>query len=96
MANKKNANSETTTTVETPQAEAQQPIATLLSSISYTDQADYEKFLANLTPEHAVLVLVSSANHCQAKGVFNLDEAELIAKAIKTLSKPQPNVEQPK
>jgi len=96
MANKKNANSETTTAVETPQAEAQQPIATLLSSISYTDQADYEKFLANLTPEHAVLVLVSSANHCQAKGVFNLDEAELIAKAIKTLSKPQPNVEQPK
>jgi hypothetical protein len=96
MANKKNANSETTTTVETPQAEAQQPIATLLSSISYTDQADYEKFLANLTPEHAVLVLVSSANHCQAKGVFSLDEAELIAKAIKTLSKPQPNVEQPK
>jgi hypothetical protein len=51
---------------------------------------------ANLTPEHAVLVLVSSANHCQAKGVFNLDEAELIAKAIKTLSKPQPNVEQSK
>jgi hypothetical protein len=96
MANKKNANSETTNPVETPQAEAQQPIATLLSSISYTDQADYEKFLANLTPEHAVLVLVSSANHCQAKGVFSLDEAELIAKAIKTLSKPQPNVEQPK
>jgi hypothetical protein len=101
MENKKNTNSETTNEVETPQAETQQaetpqPIATLLSSISYTDQADYEKFLANLTPEHAVLVLVSSANHCQAKGIFNLDEAELIAKAIKTLSKPQPNVEQSK
>lgn len=96
MANKKNTNSETTNAVETPQTETPQPIATLLSSISYTDQADYEKFLANLTPEHAVLVLVSSANHCQAKGVFNLDEAELIAKAIKTLSKPQPNVEQSK
>lgn len=98
MANKKNANQEEVNKneVEAPQAEAQQPIATLLSSISYTNQEDYEKFLANLTPEHAVLVLVSSANHCQAKGVFNLDEAELIAKAIKTLSKPQPNVEQPK
>jgi hypothetical protein len=97
MANKKNPTTVEETTVETPQAEGNpQPIATLLSSISYTDQADYEKFLANLTPEHAVLVLISSANHCQAKGVFNLDEAELIAKAIKTLSKPQPNVEQPK
>jgi hypothetical protein len=97
MANKKNPTTVEETIVETPQAEGNpQPIATLLSSISYTDQADYEKFLANLTPEHAVLVLISSANHCQAKGVFNLDEAELIAKAIKTLSKPQPNVEQPK
>jgi len=97
MANKKNPTTVEETIVETPQAEGNaQPIATLLSSISYTDQADYEKFLANLTPEHAVLVLISSANHCQAKGVFNLDEAELIAKAIKTLSKPQPNVEQSK
>jgi hypothetical protein len=97
MANKKNPTTVEETIVETPQAEGNpQPIATLLSSISYTDQADYEKFLANLTPEHAVLVLISSANHCQAKGVFSLDEAELIAKAIKTLSKPQPNVEQPK
>ena len=96
MANKKNPTTVEETPVETPQTENAQPIATLLSSISYTDQADYEKFLANLTPEHAVLVLISSANHCQAKGVFNLDEAELIAKAIKTLSKPQPNVEQPK
>ena len=78
---------ETTATAE--QSENQEPIATLLSSISYTNQEDYEKFLANLTPEHAVIVLVSSANHCQSKGVFSLDEAELIAKAIKTLSKPQ-------
>lgn len=86
----------TTTAPETSAQEAPQakPIATLLSSISYTDQADYDKFLANLTPEHAVLVLVSAANHCQSRGIFNLDEAELIAKAIKTLSKPQTPVEQ--
>lgn len=72
------------------QAENQQPIATLLSSISYTNQEDYDRFLENLTSEHAVLVLISAANHCQALGSFNLNEAELIAKAIKTLSKSQP------
>ena len=45
MSNKKSNQEESTPEVnETPQAEAQQPIATLLSSISYTDQADYEKF----------------------------------------------------
>jgi hypothetical protein len=80
--------------VENPQVENTQPeaapIATLLSSISYTNQNDYEQFLANLTPEHSVIVLISAATHCQAKGIFTLDESELIAKAIKKLSV-QPN-----
>lgn len=59
---------------------------TLLSSISYTNPEDYEKFLANLTPEHAVIVLIAAANHCQTRGIFTLDESELIAKSIRKLS----------
>lgn len=59
---------------------------TLLSSISYTNPEDYVKFLDNLTPEHAVIVLIAAANHCQARGLFTLDESELIAKSIRTLS----------
>ena len=70
-------------------AEQAAPIATLLSSISYTNQEDYEKFLDNLSAEHALIVLISAANHCQAKGIFNLEEAELVAKAIRKISKPQ-------
>lgn len=70
---------------ETPQADVT-PIATLLSSISYTTEEDYRNFLENLTPEHAVIVLISAANHCQSKGIFTLGEAELLAKAIKRLS----------
>lgn len=82
-------NSTVEQTAENTAPEAQQPIATLLSAISYTNQEDYDSFLANLTPEHAVIVLISAANHCQALGTFNLNEAELVAKAIKTLSKPK-------
>ena len=83
----KNTTPETKTS-ETAQAQIPEaaPIATLLSAISYSNVADYENFLANLTPEHAVIVLIAAANHCQAKGIFNLEEAELIAKAIKKLS----------
>ena len=92
MAKTKNTNAKSN--LETPQANTTQPeatpIATLLSSISYTNQADYDNFLSNLTPEHAVIVLIAAANHCQAKGIFNLDEAELIAKSIKALSAPAP------
>ena len=71
-------------TEETVQQEA--PKTYLLSTISYTDKADYNKFLENLSPEHALIVLISAANHGQLKGAYNLDEAELIAKAIRTIT----------
>lgn len=88
MANTKNSE-ENTNTTQNGAAEQAAPIATLLSSISYTNQEDYENFLKNLTAEHALIVLVSAANHCQAKGIFNLEEAELVAKAIRRITKPQ-------
>lgn len=71
-------------TEESPQLEPQKTY--LLSTISYTDKADYDKFLTNLSPEHALIVLISAANHGQLKGAYNLDEAELIAKSIRTLT----------
>jgi hypothetical protein len=80
-------------TEETPQAEVQKTY--LLSTISYTDKADYDKFLNNLTPEHALIVLISAANHGQLKGAYNLDEAELIAKAIRTITPSAAQEEQP-
>lgn len=65
------------------------PKVTLLSSISYTNAEDYEAFLNNLSPEHAVVVLIAAANHSQSRGIFSLQESELIAKSIKRLgSKP--------
>lgn len=59
----------------------------LLGTISYTNQDDYEKFLANLDVNQALFVLITSANYGQAKGLFNLDESELIARAIKTIKR---------
>lgn len=59
------------------------PIATLLGAVSYTSIADYEMFLNNLSLEHATVVLISAAVYAQSKGTFNLDESELVAKAVK-------------
>lgn len=68
------------------------PLATLLSSISYENLEDYNKFLNNLTLEHAVIVLIAAATHAQGKGAYTIDEAELIAKSITKLSvKPEVN-----
>lgn len=67
-------------------AEQEQPKVTLLSAISYQNREDYEIFLKTMTGEHAVVTLIAAANHAQARGAYNLDEAELIAKAIRKLT----------
>mgnify|MGYP005652750605 CR=1 FL=1 len=59
----------------------------LLGTISYTNEEDYEKFLSNLDLNQSMFILIAGANHSQSKGLYNLDESELIAKAIKTIKK---------
>jgi hypothetical protein len=59
----------------------------LLGTISYTNEADYEQFLSNLDLNQAMFILIAGANHGQSKGLYNLDESELIARAIKTIKK---------
>ena len=74
---------------ETPQAasaDSKKPIATLLGAISYENQKDYDNFLNGLTLEHAAVVLISAANYAHTKGIFTLDESELVAKAIKRIT----------
>ena len=80
------------TETENSETNPKKPLATLLSSISYENLEDYNKFLNNLTLEHAVIVLIAAATHAQGKGAYTIDEAELIAKSITKLSvKPEVN-----
>jgi hypothetical protein len=74
------------TKTQVPPTEQEANKTYLLSTISYSNRADYEKFLENLTPEHSLIVLISGVNHAQIKGAYNLDEAELIARAIRRLT----------
>jgi hypothetical protein len=77
--------------METQPIESTEPVAnatvtTLLGTISYEKREDYEEFLKALSIEHSAVVLISAANFAQSKGIFSLDEAELIANAIKRLT----------
>ncbi len=74
---------------------ANDAVTTLLGSISYSSREDYEQFLSGLTLEHAAIVLISAANFAQAKGIFTLDEAELISNAIKRLTTVPESTEEP-
>jgi hypothetical protein len=75
-----------TGTIEAQEKEQKTPVTTLLGTISYESREDYENFLQNLSLEHAAIVLISAANFAQARGIFTLEEAELIANAIKRLT----------
>lgn len=69
------------------QSEQHDPNNILFGIIGYKDDAAYEKFIHNLTPDQAVYVLVASANFAQKKGSYGLLEAETLAAAIRTLRK---------
>lgn len=66
----------------------------LLGAISYVDQAEYEKFLENLDLNQSIFVLMAGCNYAQSRGSYNLDESELIAKAIKTIKKSSKNTKE--
>jgi hypothetical protein len=74
-------------TQDQPQAESQEEKNVLLGAISYSNDEDYDNFLMKMDINQALFVLIASANYGQAKGLYNLDESELIARAIKTIKK---------
>ncbi len=62
-----------------------QPKNLLFGTIAYDDDEAYEKFLAEMTPNQAVFVLIASANLAQAKGSYNILESEVLATAIRKI-----------
>lgn len=77
-----------------PVKEKAQPKHVLLNAISYDDPADYDKFFNNLDVNQSLFVLMSGCTSAQTRGAYNLDEAELIAKAIKTIKSQSPQGEE--
>ncbi len=61
------------------------PIARLLGSISYDNEEDWELFLNTMTSQQVLIVLITAVRYAQAQGVFNLEESELVSRAIKRL-----------
>ena len=43
-----------------------------------------------LTPQQALQILVDAARISQSKGIFSLEDAEIVAKAIRTFTPPTP------
>lgn len=64
-----------------------EPAFTLLGTIGYDKPEDFDKFSDNLDIQGSIFVLMHAANYAQTRGCYNLNEASLIAKAIRNLVK---------
>ena len=57
-------------------------------AIGYDSPSDYYSFLKELNKNSALHMLIASVNYAQTKGVYSLQEAELIAASIRTFTTP--------
>lgn len=93
MSETKNENVEVETSVEKEapntgaSASPEKAKNLLFGTIAYDDEDAYENFLAEMTPNQAVFVLIASANLAQAKGSYNILESEVLATAIRKIKK---------
>jgi len=94
MSDTKNEQVEVETSVEkeAPEVGASaspetQPNNLLFGTIRYDNDDAYEKFLAVMSPNQAVFVLIASANFAQQKGAYNILESEVLATAIRKIKK---------
>jgi hypothetical protein len=76
---------ETVESASTEKNEQKAPVNILLGAISYNNESDYETFLENMDINQALFIIVSGCTYAQSKAAYNLAEAELISKAIKTI-----------
>lgn len=81
--------------VTSPQINEQpKPIGSLFNVINYHNVADLDRFIQNLTPDQALYCVVQAAKAGHQRNVFNIEESELVSKAIRVLTTP-PQTEKP-
>lgn len=61
----------------------------LLGSLQFMSEEHLELFMQTLDKNSSIYCLVEAVKYCNSRGAFTLGEAELLAKAIRTISKDQ-------
>lgn len=73
--------------------ERRTPVGTLYNVINYNSIQDLDNFIINLTPDQALYVVIQASRAAHTRNVYNIEESELLSKAIRILTNPpqQPN-----
>ena len=65
--------------------------STLFNIINYKEQEDLERFINEMNQDHALFVLVQAGRYSYNKGLYSLEEGEVLSKAIRVLTTPPKN-----
>lgn len=69
--------------------ESKDIVGTLFNSINYYDKEDLNKFINDMGNDHALYCLIQASNYGFKKGIYSLEEVEVVSKAIRILTNPE-------
>lgn len=62
---------------------------TLFGAYQISNLVEFENMINTITKEQSIYFLVQSVNYAHKKGIFNLEECEVISKSIRKLYLPE-------
>jgi len=69
------------------------PQGTLFEIINYYSNEDLSKFVDQMTQEQALYCVIHATRSGHRRGVYGMEESEVISKAIRVLTTPPPMTE---
>lgn len=60
----------------------------IFNTFNITNDIEFEKLMSTITKEQSIFFLVEAAKFSYSKGVFSINETEIISKAIRTIYLP--------
>ena len=63
------------------------PLGSLFDVINYNSYEDLNKFISNMTEEQALYCLIEAVKCSYRRGVFKIEESEVVSKSLRLLNK---------
>ena len=70
------------------------PFGKLFNSVELQSEDHLDMILQTMNKDSAFYLLIQSVKFAYLSGVYTMGEVEVLSKAIRTLSKPEPNKEE--
>jgi len=70
--------------------ENQKNINTLFNTINYNEPHELNKFIDDMNLDQALFCLVHATRYAHNRGLYDIEESEVVSKAIRVLTTPAP------